>query len=122
MNATESQIRAEQIVRGLYARGVNLYVEDGEIRYKSSLAGTVTNDDLVDLDENKVALIAFLLLRKQGFSETLQRLHISEGGKQGMPDNVVPFPAPRGGRETDEALDNRTAAMADCEGPGDEAG
>ena len=97
--------RVLQIVDGLYARGVNLYVEDGEIRYKSSLAGTVTNDDLVDLDENKVALIAFLLLRKQG-----------------MPDNVVPFPAPRGGRETDEALDNRTAAMADCEGPGDEAG
>ena len=58
--------RVLQIVDGLYARGVNLYVEDGEIRYKSSLAGTVTDDDLVDLDENKPALIAFLLLRKQG--------------------------------------------------------
>ncbi len=87
MNATEStDDRVLQIVDGLYDRGVDLYVEDGEIRYKSRLAGTVTNDDLVDLDENKAALIAFLLLRKQG-----------------MPDNVVPFPAPRDGRETDEA-------------------
>ena len=86
--------RVLQIVDGLYGRGVNLYVEDGEIRYKSSLAGTVTNDDLVDLDENKVALIAFLLLRKQGFSETLQRLHISEGGKQAMPNNWTAREAP----------------------------
>ncbi len=66
MNATERQIRAEQIVRGLYARGVNLYVEDGEIRYKSSLAGTVTDDDLVDLDENKPEIVALLLLLKKG--------------------------------------------------------
>ncbi len=66
MNATERQIRAEQIVRGLYARGVNLYVVDGEIRYKSSLAGTVTDDDLVDLDENKPEIVALLLLLKKG--------------------------------------------------------
>ncbi len=66
MNATESQIRAEQIVRDLYARGVDLFVIGDEIHYRSRLAGTVTDDDLVDLDENKAALIAFLLLRKKG--------------------------------------------------------
>ncbi len=66
MNATESQIRAEQIVRGLYARGVDLYVEDGEIRYKSRIEGTVTDDDLVDLDENKPESVALLLLLKKG--------------------------------------------------------
>ena len=78
--------RVLQIVDGLYDRGVDLFVISGEIHYRSRIEGTVTDDDLVDLDENKAALIAFLLLRKQG-----------------MPDNVVPFPAPRGGRETDEA-------------------
>ena len=66
MNATESQIRAEQIVRGLYGRGVNLYVEDGEIRYKSSIEGTIIDDDLVDLDENKAKIVALLLLLKKG--------------------------------------------------------
>ncbi len=66
MNATESQIRAEQIVRGLHARGVNLYVEDGEIRYKSSIEGTIIDDDLVDLDENKPEIVALLRLLKKG--------------------------------------------------------
>ena len=66
MIATESQIRAEQIVRGLYGRGVNLYVEDGEIRYKSSIEGTIIDDDLVDLDENKPEIVALLLLLKKG--------------------------------------------------------
>ena len=82
MNATESQIRAEQIVRGLYARGVNLYVEDGEIRYKSSIEGTIIDDDLVDFDENKAKIVALLLLLKKG-----------------MPFNWDA----RDGRETDEA-------------------
>ncbi len=58
--------RVLQIVDGLYDRGVDLFVMGGEIHYRSRLAGTVTDDDLVDLDENKVALIAFLLLRRQG--------------------------------------------------------
>ncbi len=66
MIATESQIRAEQIVRGLYGRGVNLYVEDDEIRYKSSIEGTIIDDDLVDLDENKPEIVALLLLLKKG--------------------------------------------------------
>ena len=66
MNATESQIRAEQIVRGLYARGVNLYVEDGKIRYNSRIEGTIIDDDLVDLDENKAKIVALLLLLKKG--------------------------------------------------------
>ncbi len=57
---------AEQIVRGLHARGVNLYVEDGEIRYKSSIEGTIIDDDLVDLDENKPEIVALLLLLKKG--------------------------------------------------------
>ena len=109
MNATESQIRAELIVRGLYARGVDLFAEGGEIHYRSSLAAIVTDDDRVDLDENKVGLIAFLLIHKQG------RL-----------DNVIPFPAPRDGREkkspTKGVLDYWNAAMADFEAPGDEAG
>ena len=78
--------RVLQIVDGLYARGVDLFAEGGEIHYRSSLAAIVTDDDRVDLDENKVGLIAFLLIHKQG------RL-----------DNVIPFPAPRDGRETDEA-------------------
>ncbi len=58
--------RASQIVKGLYKRGVDLFVEGGELHYKSRIEGTVTNDDLIDLDENKAALIAFLLLRKKG--------------------------------------------------------
>ena len=66
MIATESQIRAEQIVRGLYGRGVDLYVEDGEIRYKSRIEGTIIDDDLVDLDENKPEIVALLLLLKKG--------------------------------------------------------
>ncbi len=72
MNATESQIRAEQIVRGLYGRGVDLYVEDGEIRYKSRIEGTVADlvnlldADLVDLNENKPEIVALLLLLKKG--------------------------------------------------------
>ncbi len=39
---------------------------------------------------------------------------------------AIPFPAPRDGREkkspTKGVLDYWNAAMADCEGPGDEAG
>ena len=58
--------RVLQIVDGLYARGVDLFVMGGELHYRSRIEGTVTDDDLVDLDENKAALIAFLLLRKQG--------------------------------------------------------
>ena len=58
--------RVLQIVDGLYARGVDLFVEGGELHYKSRIEGTVTDDDLVDLDGNKAALIAFLLLRKKG--------------------------------------------------------
>ena len=66
MIASGRQIRASQIVKGLYDRGVDLFVKGGELRYKSRIEGTVTDDDLVDLDENKAALIAFLLLRKKG--------------------------------------------------------
>ena len=97
--------RASQIVKGLYDRGVDLFVKGGRLNYKSRIEGTVTDDDLVDLDENKAEIIALLLLLKEG-----------------MPNNVIPFPAPRDGRETDEALDNWTATLADFEGPGDEAG
>ena len=88
--------RASQIVKGLYDRGVDLFVEGGRLNYKSRIEGTVTNDDLVDLDENKAEIIALLLLLKEG-----------------MPNNVIPFPAPRDGCETDEALDNWTATLAD---------
>ena len=66
MIASGSQFRAEQIVRGLYARGVDLYVEDGEIRYKSRIEGTIIDDDLIDLDENKAKIVALLLLLKKG--------------------------------------------------------
>ncbi len=66
MIASGSQIRAEQIVRGLYGRGVDLYIEDGEIRYKSRIEGTIIDDDLVDLDENKPEIVALLLLLKKG--------------------------------------------------------
>ncbi len=58
--------RASQIVRGLYGRGVDLYIEDGEIRYKSRIEGTIIDDDLVDLDENKPEIVALLLLLKKG--------------------------------------------------------
>ncbi len=92
---------ASQIVEGLYKRGVDLFVKGGRLNYKSRIEGTVTNDDLVDLDENKAEIIALLLLLKEG-----------------MPNNVIPFPAPRDGREIDGALDNWTAR----EGAGDEAG
>ncbi len=78
MIASESQIRASKIVKRLYDRGVDLYVEDGEIRYKSRIEGTVTNDHLVDLDENKAEIIALLL-------------------KQGMPDNWTATLADREG-------------------------
>ena len=66
MIASGSQIRAEQIVRGLYGRGVDLYIEDGEIRYKSRIEGTIIDDDLIDLDENKHEIVALLLLLKKG--------------------------------------------------------
>ena len=49
---------ASQIVKGLYDRGVDLFVEGGRLNYKSRIEGTVTNDDLVDLDENKAEIIA----------------------------------------------------------------
>ncbi len=97
--------RASKIVEGLYDRGVDLFVEGGRLNYKSRIEGTVTNDDLVDLDENKAEIIALLLLLKEG-----------------MPNNVIPFPAPRDGRKIDGALDNWTATLADREGAGDEAG
>ena len=58
--------RASQMVKGLYDRGVNLYVEDGEIRYNSRIEGTIIDDDLVDLDENKPEIVALLLLLKKG--------------------------------------------------------
>ncbi len=61
--------RASKIGKGLYDRGVDLFVKGGELHYMSRIEGTVTNDDLVDLDENKAALIAFLLLRKQGMPD-----------------------------------------------------
>ena len=61
--------RVSQIVDGLYDRGVDLFVIGDEIHFMSRIEGTVTNDDLVDLDENKAALIAFLLLRKQGMPD-----------------------------------------------------
>ncbi len=109
MIASGRQIRAEQIVRGLYGRGVDLYIEDGELRYRSRIEGTVTNDDLVDLDENKAEIIALLLLLKEG-----------------MPNNVIPFPAPRDGREIKSprkgVMDYWNAAMADLASTGDEAG
>ena len=66
MIASGRQIRAEQIVRGLYGCGVDLYIEDGEIRYKSRIEGTIIDDDLVDLDENKAKIVALLLLLKKG--------------------------------------------------------
>ena len=97
--------RASQIVKGLYDRGVDLFVEGGELHFMSRIEGTVTNDDLVDLSNYEAEIIALLLLLKQG-----------------MPNNVIPFSAPRDGREIDGALDNWTATLADCEGPGDEAG
>ncbi len=90
--------RASQVVKGLYDRGVDLFVKDGRLNYMSRIEGTVTNDDLADLSNYEAEIIALLLLLKQG-----------------MPNNVIPFPAPR---EIVEALDNWTAR----EGPGDEAG
>ena len=96
---------ASQVVKGLYDRGVDLFVEGGRLNYKSRIEGTVTNDDLVDLSNYEAEIIALLLLLKEG-----------------MPNNVIPFPAPRDGRETDEVLDNWTATLVDCEGAGDEAG
>ncbi len=58
--------RASQIVRGLYDRGVDLFVEGGELHYKSRIEGTVTNDDLIDLSNHKAEIIALLLLLKKG--------------------------------------------------------
>ena len=36
--------RVLQIVDGLYARGVDLFVMGGEIHYRSRIEGTVTDD------------------------------------------------------------------------------
>ena len=109
MNATESQIRAEQIVRGLYDRGINLVVIDGKLHYKGMLGDIVTDNDLADLSNYEAEVIAFLLIRKEG-----------------MPNNVIPFPAPRDGREIKSprkgVLDYWNAAMADIASTGDEAG
>ncbi len=52
--------RASHIVKGLYDRGVCLFVEGGELHYKSRIEGTVTNDDLVDLSNHKAEIIALL--------------------------------------------------------------
>ncbi len=52
--------RASQIVKGLYDRGVDLFVEGGRLNYQSRIEGTVTNDDLVDLDDHKAEIIALL--------------------------------------------------------------
>ncbi len=57
---------ASQVIKGLYDRGVDLFVEGGELHYKSRIEGTVTKDDLVDLDENKAKIVALLLLLKKG--------------------------------------------------------
>jgi len=57
---------ASQIVKGFYDRGVDLFVEGGEIRYNSRIEGTIIDDDLVDLDENKPEIVALLLLLKKG--------------------------------------------------------
>ena len=43
-----------------YDRGVDLFVEGGELHYKSRIEGTVTNDDLVDLSNHKAEIIALL--------------------------------------------------------------
>ncbi len=94
---------ASQVVKGLYDRGVDLFVEGGELYYKGVPGDIVTEDGLVEIDNYYDEIIALLL-------------------KQDMPNKVIPFPAPRDGRETDEALDNRNATLADFEGPGDEAG
>ncbi len=58
--------RVLKIVDGLYDRGVDLFVISGEIHYRSRIEGTVTDDDLVDLDENKAKIVALLLLLKKG--------------------------------------------------------
>ena len=58
--------RVLKIVDGLYDRGVDLFVISGEIHYRSRVEGTVTDDDLVDLDENKPEIVALLLLLKKG--------------------------------------------------------
>ncbi len=96
--------RASQIVRGLYDRGVDLFVEDGELHYKGVPSGIVTEDDLVDIDNYYYEIIALIL----------------------KPNNVIPFPAPHDGREKKSprkgVLDYWNAAMADFEAPGDEAG
>ena len=107
MIATESQIRAEQIVRGLYARGIDLVVIDGKLHYKGMLGDIVTDNDLADLSNYEAEVIALLL-------------------KEDTPNNVVSFPAPRDGREKKSprkgVLDYWNAAMADIAGTGDEAG
>ena len=107
MNATESQIRAEQIVRGLYDRGVDFIVIDGKLNYKGMLGDIVTDDDLADLSNYEVEIIALLL-------------------KEDTPNNVIPLPAPCNGREKKSprkgVLDYWNAAMADIASTGDEAG
>ncbi len=70
--------RVLKIVDGLYDRGVDLFVISGEIHYRSRIEGTVTDDDRVDLDENKAALIAFLRLRRVKF-EALDNWDACEG-------------------------------------------
>ena len=97
---------ASQIVRGLYDRGIDLVVIDGKLHYKGMLGDIVTDNDLADLSNYEAEVIALLL-------------------KEGMPFNWT-APAPRDGREkkspTKGVLDYWNAAMADFEGPGDEAG
>ena len=100
MNATESQIRAEQIVRSLYYRGINLVVIDGKLHYKGMLGDIVTDNDLADLSDYEAEIIALLLKESMPFIWTAPE---GAGDEEDTPFNVVSFPAPRDGRETDEA-------------------
>ena len=105
MIATGSQIRAEQIVRGLYDRGIDLVVIDGKLHYKGMLGDIVTDNDLADLSNYEAEIIALLLKESMPFIWT---------APEGAGDEKK---SPRKG-----VLDYWNAAMADIAGTGDEAG